>query len=134
MCWAASIRPFVGRDFVALNLLRRVEVVEPEDIFGRLLLRETLLLLDQSLHARTRLPLGLEAERLEYLVEPLDLSLRLFPVLLEHLLGLAVGGLAGHLVEGIQQALLSVVDVLQVVFEQLIERGEWHAHAPFEVS
>ena len=85
-------------------------------------LREALLLFDQALHPRARLPFGLEAERLEYLVEPLDLSLRLLPVLLKHLLRLAIGGLAGHLVEGFQQSLLSPVDVLQVVFKQLIKR------------
>ena len=54
-------------------------------------------------------------------------------MLLEQLLRLAVGGLAGHIVERFQQALLGAVDVLQVVFEQLIERRDWHADAPFRV-
>jgi hypothetical protein len=108
-----------------------VQVVEPEDVFGRLFFRKALLLLDEAFHSRARLRLGLHAERLEHLLEPLDLTLGFLLVLLEGLPRLAIRGFASHLVERFQQALLGAVDVLQVVFEQLVEGRDWHADAPF---
>jgi hypothetical protein len=89
------------------------------------------LFLDEPFHPGARLRLGLHAKRLEHLLEPLDLTLGFLLVLLECLFRLAVRGLAGHIVERFQQALLGAIDVFQVVFEQLVERRDWHADAPF---
>ena len=83
-----------------------------------------LALFDQAGHALALLPLRRQAEQLEDFFEPLDLAFGLDPVLLEGGLQVGVVGGLGHLGECLEDLAFGVIDVLQFVDEQVVQRGK----------
>jgi len=89
------------------------------DLFVGVLFHEFGAFLDQPLHAFAGLTFGSEVQRLEYLLQAYDVSLRLFQMLLERLFQIRCRGSLGHLGEGFDQLLLGVVEVFQLLYEQV---------------
>src|SRR5690606_38607167 len=126
----------VGCDLVVLHLLRRLDQSRVQHLRrnpGRLL-ENFLALFNQAFHGLARhRGVGLLAELLERLLQPLDLLLRLLPVHLERLLELLVGGRLLHLRQGCEDHILRAVQVLQVVNEPSPEVFNLHSTSPIRI-
>src|SRR5581483_9483394 len=117
-------------DLVALDLLRGAEVEHVEDLAAGVLAFEFLVLLQEALDAGAAAPaVGLLAERFEDALEPADLAFRLLLVGAERGLDLGRGALARLHAKRVLEAVLGVVDVLQLVLEEVVEVVEASGHA-----
>jgi hypothetical protein len=114
----------VGGDLVVLDLLRGHD--EGRVLHGRIgvLLEDLLALFDQAGHAVALFPLRGVAKQLEDLLQTPDLALGLGPMLLECCLEVGIGRCFRHLGECFQDLTFGVVDVLQFVDEEVVQRGK----------
>ncbi len=78
--------------------------------------------------------LGCVPMLLEDLLEAFDLAFGLAQMRFESLLQLGIGRLADHLGQGLQDLVFSVVNVLQRVDEQIVERLDVSVNRPIDIS
>ena len=78
--------------------------------------------LDNAVDGRALRPAGLLAELLERLLEPLDLLVGLFEMTFQPSDQVTVGRLLDHLGQRFDDLLLSIIDVLQTMDQQILHR------------
>jgi hypothetical protein len=104
-----------------LDALRRTDEAGIERVVLEFV-HHFLAFLDQPFGALALLALGGEIELLRDLLETLHVAARLFQVLLERGGELFVGGVLSHFRQRLDDLVLGAVQVLDLIFEEIVER------------
>src|SRR6185437_13654263 len=126
-------RGAVGRDLVVLDPLGRADQGGVACVAVAVGLRDLGALADQALHAVAVLALGLDADRLEHLFEPLHVSAGLLEMIVDGLRQSLRRGRLGDVRKRLHQLLLSAVEILQLCLEHIVERLQLHGVPPLLV-